>query len=126
LSVESKRQTDAFKSTSYEKNTNPTNKHKHFQCFDFFDSDKTFISALEEMQYIQYSSEVQWKKFEGNVQEIQMLEFQTEVFEVLELHILPQLFTYNTQDPTFPKLYRTLCSLCNLARLTSPIIIKSC
>ncbi|XP_023720634.1 uncharacterized protein LOC111871633 isoform X3 [Cryptotermes secundus] len=82
--------------------------------------------SLEEMQYIQYSSEFQWKKLDENVQEIQMLEFQTEVFEVLELHIFPQLFTYSSQDPTFPKLYRTLCSLCNLARLTSPIIIKSC
>lgn len=77
------------------------------------------------MQSIRYSTEVQWKEFEANVQEIQMLELQTEIFEVLESLILPQLFNYNPQDPTFPHLYKTVCSLCNMALLTSPLIIKS-
>jgi hypothetical protein len=89
-------------------------------------SDTTLVPVLAEMQYIRYSSEAQWKKFEANVQEIQMLELQTEVFQVLESFILPQLISYDVQDPTFPKLYKTVCSLCNMTLLTSPIIIKSC
>jgi hypothetical protein len=77
------------------------------------------------MLSIRYSSDVQWKKFEANVQEVQMMELQTEIFEVLESFILPQLFSYNPLDPTFPYLYKTVCSVCNMALLTSPLIIKS-
>jgi len=89
-------------------------------------SDNTIVPALAEMQYIRYSSEAQWKKFEANVQEIQMMELQTEVFEVLKSFILPQLISYDVQDPTFPKLYKTACLLCNMTLLTSPVVIKSC
>jgi len=89
-------------------------------------SDNTIVPALAEMLYIRYSSEAQWKKFEANVQEIQMMELQTEVFEVLMSFILPQLISYDVQDSSFPKLYKTVCLLCNMTLLTSPIVIKSC
>jgi hypothetical protein len=88
--------------------------------------DKTIVPALAEMQYIRYSSEAQWKKFEANVQEIQMMELQTEVLEVFKSFILPQLISCDVQDPTFPKLYKTVCALCNMTLLTSPTLIKSC
>lgn len=89
-------------------------------------SDKTIVPALAEMQYIRYNSGAQWKKFEANVQEIQMMELQREVLEVLKSFILPQLVSYDLQDPTFPKLYKTVCLLCNMTMLASPIVIKSC
>jgi len=55
-----------------------------------------------------------------------MMELQTEVFEVLMSFILPQLISYDVQDSSFPKLYKTVCLLCNMTLLTSPIVIKSC
>ncbi|PSN32083.1 hypothetical protein C0J52_19237 [Blattella germanica] len=81
--------------------------------------------ALDKLRCITYSNEEEWKKFDMNIHKMQKLDFQLEILYVLEETVLPQLLRYDTQDPLFYSLFKTVCALCNITLLRSPVIIKS-
>ena len=84
------------------------------------------VTALGKIRYLRYSCEEEWKKFDINIQNIQRLEFQLEMFDVLEKTVFPLLLsTYSPTDSTFVAVFKTACTLCNVTLLRPPLVIKS-